>query len=271
MQEKESNKEIEKYFTVHQFMIKELKLKNNQLMIYALIYGFSRNGDGCWHGSLDSLTDYVGITVQGAIKVLKALESKGLINKKVIYKDNVKRCEYTANFRPKRVLNKVDKGTKQSLEGYSTKFRGGTKQSLGNNISYIKTNKEDEEEKNENSSTTSDLTLMSKDKYDNTLAEIICSTMGNEYLEQIISQKKTIDTFFKTVEARGLKSFLDWTNYVAKDQIEMEYLQQQMKVNADRIKKDLKEFYVYHKGQPKLYTRKDFRNHFLNWNRKKHK
>ena len=271
MEEKESNKEVGKYFTVHQFMIKELKLKNNQLMIYALIYGFSRNGDGCWHGSLDSLTDYVGITVQGAIKVLKALESKGLINKKVIYKDNVKRCEYTANFRPKKVLNKVEKGTKQSLEGYSTKFRGGTKQSLGNNISYIETNKEDEEEKSENSSSTSGLNLMLKDKHGNTLAEIICSTMGNDYLEQIISKKKTIDTFFKTVEARGLKSFLDWTNYVAKNDLEMEHLQNQLKVKHDRIRKDLKDFYAYHKGQSKLYTKKDFRSHFINWKRKQQK
>ena len=127
--------------------------------------------------------------------------------------------------------------------------------------------KEVDEDQKENSST-SGLNLMLKDKHGNTLAEIICSTMGNDYLEQIISKKKTIDTFFKTVEARGLKSFLDWTNYVAKNDLEMEHLQNQLKIKPDRIKKDLKDFYAYHKGQSKLYTKKDFRSHFINWKRK---
>ena len=132
----------------------------------------------------------------------------------------------------------------------------------------ILSNNDEEEEKSENSSSTSGLNLMLKDKHGNTLAEIICSTMGNDYLEQIISKKKTIETFFKTVEARGLKSFLDWTNYVAKNDLEMEHLQNQLKVKPDRIRKDLKDFYAYHKGQSKLYTKKDFRNHFINWRKK---
>ena len=37
------------YYVVQSFMVKELKLKGNELVVYAIIYGFSQNDDD-WRG-----------------------------------------------------------------------------------------------------------------------------------------------------------------------------------------------------------------------------
>lgn len=110
------------YYVVQSFMVKELKLKGNELVVYAIIYGFSQN-DGSYNGSLQYLSDWTNCTKQGVMKILKSLLDKGLINKKETLKNNVKFCEYQSL----PVVNKVYPLIKQSLPD-------GSKQSLPNNI-----------------------------------------------------------------------------------------------------------------------------------------
>jgi DnaD/phage-associated family protein len=102
------------YILILGFMINDLKLKGNELLIYAIIYGFSQTENQTYKGSLQYLADWTNSTKQGVIKCLKSLIDKGYIEKKEQYLNGVKFCEYhTTKFNG--VLNKVEWGGKQSL------------------------------------------------------------------------------------------------------------------------------------------------------------
>lgn len=117
----------ENYITIQGWMVTELKLKGNELLIYALIFGFTQTTNQNFTGSLQYIADWTNSTKQGVLKCLKNLIDKGFIEKREIYKNKVKYCEYrTTKFNG--VLNKVEQGMQQSLIG-------GIKQSLPNNIS----------------------------------------------------------------------------------------------------------------------------------------
>ena len=107
-------------------MLTDLKLKGNELLIYACIYGFSQTENQVFNGGLQYLADWVNSTKQSVIKCLKSLEEKGYIIKKEKYINGVKSCEYYTT-ELNTLLNKVEYPIKQSLTG-------GIKQSLPNNI-----------------------------------------------------------------------------------------------------------------------------------------
>ena len=122
------------FITIQSFMVKDLKLKGNELLTYAIIYGFSQNGEDKFTGSLQYICDWTNSTKQGILKSLKSLVEKGLLEKTDVYKNGVKFVEYHAT-----EFNTMQ----QNLMGYATKFNEGMqqsltppiKQSLPNNIS----------------------------------------------------------------------------------------------------------------------------------------
>lgn len=120
------------YYLVFYWMINELGLKGAELPVFAIINSFSQGGVGKFTGSLNYLADFAGLTRQGVIKVLKKLIEKGYIIKEQNTDNGVKCSSYQVNF---EVVNRVDIGSKQSLQGWSTEFTGGSKQSLPNNKS----------------------------------------------------------------------------------------------------------------------------------------
>lgn len=124
----------ENYITIQGWMINELQLKGNELMIYAIIYGFSQLENQKFTGSLQYLADWTNSTKQGVIKNLKSLLNKNLIVKEDKNINGVKFCEYYAT-KFNGVLNKVKWGIKQSLPN-----------NIENNIEYNNiTNKQEEE------------------------------------------------------------------------------------------------------------------------------
>lgn len=129
----------ENYITIQGWMINELNLKGNELIIYASIYGFSQTENQVFSGSLQYLADWTNSTKQGVMKNLKSLVEKGYIvkNEKII--NSVKFCEYYAT-EFNTLLNKVDQGMQQS----STE---GMQQSLPNNIDNISSNNKKENKK----------------------------------------------------------------------------------------------------------------------------
>ena len=130
---KESKVKDENYINIQGWMVTKLGLKGNELLIYAIIYGFSQTEDQTFNGSLQYLADWTNSTKQGVTKNLKALVEKGYIIKEDKYINNVKFCEYYAT-KLDTVYNKVAQGIQQSLTGYTTKFNTGMQQSLTNNI-----------------------------------------------------------------------------------------------------------------------------------------
>lgn len=102
------------FITIQGWMVTDLRLKGNELIVYAAIYGFSQAANQAFKGSLQYLADWTNSTKQGVIKALKSLVEKGLIDKKESMINGVKFCEYSALQR-NMVLNKVVRGIKQSL------------------------------------------------------------------------------------------------------------------------------------------------------------
>lgn len=117
----------ENYINISGWMVTRLGLKGNELLVYAIIYGFSQDDETRFTGSLQYLADWVNSTKQSCIKCLKSLVEKGYITKNEKIVNGVKFCEYQA-VKPKfMVVNKVEQGSKQSLIG-------GSKQSLPNTL-----------------------------------------------------------------------------------------------------------------------------------------
>lgn len=104
----------ENYIVIQGWMVNELKLKGNELLIYAIIYGFSQLEGQKFTGSLQYLANWTNSTKQGVIKCLKSLIEKELIIKEDKIINGVKFCEYYST-KFNRVLNKVEWGIKQSL------------------------------------------------------------------------------------------------------------------------------------------------------------
>lgn len=122
----------ENYINIMGWMVNKLHLKGNELLIYAIIYGFSQAEQQTFSGSLQYLADWTNSTRQGVMKNLKSLLDKGLIEKKDININGVKFCEYCTT-ELLGVYNKVYRGVQQSLTG-------GVQQSLHNNINIDNTN-----------------------------------------------------------------------------------------------------------------------------------
>lgn len=69
------------YITIQGWMVTDLKLRGNELMLYALVYGFSQDGEGCFTGGLQYVMDWIGCSKPTAISLLKSLTTKGYIER----------------------------------------------------------------------------------------------------------------------------------------------------------------------------------------------
>lgn len=72
------------YVLIHGWMVNKLGLSGNDLLIYAIIFGFSQDGDGCFSGKRQYLADWCGSSERAVSRNLKNLLDKGLIEQ--IYK-----------------------------------------------------------------------------------------------------------------------------------------------------------------------------------------
>ncbi len=107
------------YIVILPWMREELDLKGNELLVYALIHGFSQEAQGCFFGSLEYISKACGCSRPTAIETLKKLRERGLIYKRELIENNVKLCQYTAiTGGSKETLPPVknlDRGSKETL------------------------------------------------------------------------------------------------------------------------------------------------------------
>lgn len=71
----------ENYVNIQGWMINELNLKSNELIVYAIIYGFTQKEGQVFNGGISYIADWINSTRQTAMNVIKSLEEKGLILK----------------------------------------------------------------------------------------------------------------------------------------------------------------------------------------------
>ena len=69
------------YVVIQGWMLTRLGLKGNELLIYAVIYGFTQNGETEFVGSMKYLADWTNSTIESVRKCIKSLIDKGYIIK----------------------------------------------------------------------------------------------------------------------------------------------------------------------------------------------
>lgn len=99
------------YITIQGWMITELKLSGNELLVYALIYGFSQDGNSKFQGSSSYIAEWLNISNVSVFSILKRLINKGLLKKIEKIVNNVKLCDYET-LHP---INNLNGGTKETL------------------------------------------------------------------------------------------------------------------------------------------------------------
>jgi DNA-binding transcriptional regulator YhcF (GntR family) len=105
------------YITVQGWMINELNLKGNELLLYAIIYGFSQSGQGEYFGSQRYISKALRISLPTSNKIINKLLRRGLIEKTGESHYQVSCGQNVDNSVDNKggVLKKVKQGVKESL------------------------------------------------------------------------------------------------------------------------------------------------------------
>lgn len=121
------------YYCVFRWMATALGLSGNELHTYAIIFGFSQDGETEYKGSSKYLMETLNISKPTALSVLSNLEKKGLIEKR---QDNIQGV-YFNRYRvvPEKVpmfayqsrnftgvVKNLDWGSKETLPGVVKKL-----------------------------------------------------------------------------------------------------------------------------------------------------
>lgn len=186
------------FITIQAFMLNDLQLKGNELLIYAIIWGFSQDGESEFTGSLQYLADWCNTSKQTVISVLKSLCEKQLIIKNVELKNNIKFCSYKTSI----VFKNLEQCSQNSLMGYSKNLNGGSQNSLPNNITDILDNTISNnicEKKKKHKNGTYQNVLLSDTEF-----KKICDELGAD------KAKAVIDNFSELKEMKGYKYKSDY-------------------------------------------------------------
>ena len=87
----------ENYIVIHGWMMNVLKLEKQELMVFAVIHGFSQVEGHRFTGTLDYLCEWCSICKATAVKLLASLVEKNYVTKYEILNGNAKYCQYEYN------------------------------------------------------------------------------------------------------------------------------------------------------------------------------
>jgi len=122
------------FIVIQNFMVSQLELKGNELLIYAIIYGFSQDRTSKFTGSLSYLATWTNSTKRSVMNNLNSLLEKGLIIKDEDEFNNIKICKYSINFEVFEGMEKFSPVVNKVPQGYRKNFTGGMEKSSPNNI-----------------------------------------------------------------------------------------------------------------------------------------
>ena len=204
------------FLVIQKWMLTDLKLKSTELMVYAIIYGFSQDSQGeCW-ASLDYFLLWTGASRASVIRAINSLEEKGLIKRR-------KRVGTTSALSV--VLEKTNrsKGSVKMTQGGVKMRRGGVKM-IPNNKEDNKTNNKEEINKEESDEVavevqrTYDLFIEKFDKNPNTFKltpkrqkkiKARLKDCGETMLREAI-ENTAKNEFYRGKNDRGWKADLDF-------------------------------------------------------------
>lgn len=130
------------YILVQGWAVKKLKLSGNDLLIFSLIYGFSKDGESYFYGSLKYIENWISASRSTVIRSLEKLTDAGYIIKESETRNHITFNKYKYN--QKRVLEVINSdemgGVKMIPGGYQNEMGGGIKMKPNNTISNNNSN-----------------------------------------------------------------------------------------------------------------------------------
>lgn len=126
----------EHYITIQEFMVNDLELSGNELIAYALIYGFSQDGESYFKGSLSYVAKWLNCSKATACTILNKLADDGFLEKKEKNVNGVRLCDYTAYPIDEKALNEIkekkkERKEKEKAERYAKKLNTPSKNHKG--------------------------------------------------------------------------------------------------------------------------------------------
>lgn len=126
----------EHYITIQEFMVNDLELSGNELIAYALIYGFSQDGESYFKGSLSYVAKWLNCSKATACTILNKLADDGFLEKKEKNVNGVRLCDYTAYPIDEKVLKEIkekkkERKEKEKAERYAKKLNTQSKNRKG--------------------------------------------------------------------------------------------------------------------------------------------
>ena len=126
------------YTVIQGWMVNRLKLSGNELIVYAIIYGFSQDGKSMFTGACQYLADSTGISRRSIMPILNKLVKRGFIKKYDRDENGVKLCSYQAisKYIPKSKeggYEETSQGMKNVPKGCEDSSQGGYEETSHNN------------------------------------------------------------------------------------------------------------------------------------------
>lgn len=93
-----NSENTDRIIVVYDWFISDLELKGNELLVFSLIYSFSKDEQGCFYGSLQYIADRIGTDKSLVCKIMSKLVEKNYITKETRKLENGGfGCIYCAN------------------------------------------------------------------------------------------------------------------------------------------------------------------------------
>lgn len=86
------------YILIQAQMISDLHLKGNELLVFALIHGYTKGGSNACRASLNYIANWIQTGKSAVIKAINNLEEAGYVNRHEYLEGKVKCVEYTTNY-----------------------------------------------------------------------------------------------------------------------------------------------------------------------------
>ena len=83
-------------YTIHDFMTERLQLKGTELLLYALVYNFSQDGNGCFYGTAEYAAKKVNCTRRSIVSTFASLVEAGLLSKSSGHHNGRQTIDYVA-------------------------------------------------------------------------------------------------------------------------------------------------------------------------------
>lgn len=189
----------ENFIAIQGFMVKELGLTGNELIAYALVYGFSQDDESEFKGSLNYVAEWLNCSRTTAFNLLNKLADDGFIKKTEKTINGVKFCNYSAtkpnNEELKEIkLRKQIRKQKEKLERSSKKLNTCSK----NHNGYSKNLNEGVQKADTHNNNIDNI----KDNISETIGEVHTSTNIDGEVHTSVSEKQTARVTRQDMQAK---------------------------------------------------------------------